>query len=94
MNPKLLSVQSERAKCRFPEWTQGKWDRVKIEGNLFKFKDIANQYRTLTSKCIMRQTDTPNDRFIIQSTTQWLVLNLFFFFFFFFFCFFLNLLNV
>lgn len=62
---------TESIKCRFPDWTQGKWDRSRIDGNQFKFKDVVNNYRTLTSKCIMRQSNTPNDRFIVHSSTQW-----------------------
>uniref|UniRef100_T1L666 Uncharacterized protein n=1 Tax=Tetranychus urticae TaxID=32264 RepID=T1L666_TETUR len=61
---------TESIKCRFPDWTQGKWDRSRIDGNQFKFKDVVNNYRTLTSKCIMRQSNTPNDRFIVHSSTQ------------------------
>ncbi|XP_074594666.1 uncharacterized protein LOC141850036 [Brevipalpus obovatus] len=56
-------------KCRFPEWTQGKWEKARIEGNIFKFQDAKNNFRTLTSKCISRP-NASNDRFIIQSSTQ------------------------
>ncbi|RWS26210.1 hypothetical protein B4U80_05905 [Leptotrombidium deliense] len=62
---------SETSKCRFPEWSQGKWENTKIEGNTLKFKDQLTQFRTLASKCISRQNNTPNDRFIVQISTQW-----------------------
>lgn len=66
-----MTSQYDTVKCRFPEWTQGKWEKARVEGNIFKFRDAANNFRTLTSKCIMRQPNTSNDRFVIQSTTQW-----------------------
>lgn len=63
--------QVEASKCRFPDWTQAKWERAKIDGNSFIFRDEANHYQTLTSKCVMRQNNTPNDRFIVYSVSQW-----------------------
>ena len=72
------SLGDEGAKCRFPDWTQAKWESGKIDGSVFLFKDEGNNYQTLTSKCITRQTPYPstsNDRYIIHSTTQWYVLH-------------------
>jgi len=60
----------DESMCRFPEWTQSKWESSTVEGNTFTFKDEHNNYQTLTSKCIMRQTSTSNDRFVVYSQTQ------------------------
>lgn len=70
---KKLPAIVESSKCRFPEWMQGKWERSKIEGSKFTFKDELNQFCTITSRCVMRQNNTPNERFIVHSTTQWYV---------------------
>ncbi|CAG2112018.1 unnamed protein product, partial [Medioppia subpectinata] len=63
----LLAVNS---KCRFPDWMQGKWQQSNIDGNRLVFQDETNQFRTITSRCIMRQNNTPNERFIVHSVTQ------------------------
>ena len=60
----------EASKCRFPEWTQAKWESSRIEGNTFVFKDRQGNFSTLTSKCIMRQTSTFNERFVVYTQTQ------------------------
>ncbi|RWS03145.1 hypothetical protein B4U79_08850, partial [Dinothrombium tinctorium] len=49
LNPiptKSFPTHVETSKCRFPEWSQGKWDRTKIDGNTLKFKDQLTQFRT------------------------------------------------
>jgi hypothetical protein len=68
---KKMPALFENSKCRFPDWMQGKWEQSLIEGNKFTFKDESNQFRTITSRCVMRQNNTPNDRFIVHSITQW-----------------------
>lgn len=61
----------EGSKCRFPDWTQGRWKQSKVESNQFVYKDEHNQFRTIRSRCVMRQNDTPNERFVVHSITQW-----------------------
>lgn len=60
----------ERSKCRFPEWSQAKWESSKVDGNTFVFKDRQNNFQTLTSKCIMRQTSTANERYVVFTRSQ------------------------
>ena len=69
-----LTDEASGAKCRFPDWTQAKWESGKIDGSVFVFRDEGNNYQTLTSKCVTRQTPYPstsNDRYIVHSTNQW-----------------------
>ncbi|KAH9389014.1 hypothetical protein TYRP_008366 [Tyrophagus putrescentiae] len=61
---------AESAKCHFPQWTIGKWRASEVERTEFIYKDEHNQFRTTRSKCIMRQNDTPNERFIVHTATQ------------------------
>jgi len=60
----------ERSKCRFPEWSQAKWESSKVDGNTFVFKDRQNNFQILTSKCIMRQTSTANERYVVFTRSQ------------------------
>ena len=60
----------EASKCRFPDWTQATWEDSKIRGNTFVYKDEEHNYQTVTSKCVMRQTSTSNERFVVYSKTQ------------------------
>ncbi|KAI2811489.1 hypothetical protein BLOT_002666 [Blomia tropicalis] len=67
---KRIPAHVENSKCRFPDWTQGRWQRSKVESNHFIYKDEQNKFRTIRSRCVMRQNDTPNERFVVHSSTQ------------------------
>lgn len=71
---KRIPPMVEASKCRFPDWMQGRWQRTKVDNQQFIYKDAQNQFRTIRSRCIQRQSDLANDRFIVHSITQWLVL--------------------
>lgn len=68
-SPLVGSSLVETSRCRFPDWTQGRWERVRVEGNTFTFKDeVLTNFRAVTSSCIMRQNNSPHDRFVVLST--------------------------
>ena len=71
---KRIPALVESSKCRFPDWMQGRWQRTKVDNQQFIYKDEQNQFRTIRSRCVMRQSDIANDRFVVHSVTQWLVL--------------------
>lgn len=72
MPTKRIPLLVEGAKCRFPDWMQGRWQRTKVESNQFVYRDGQNQFRTVRSRCVMRaNVDSPNDRFVVHSITQW-----------------------
>lgn len=75
MANKRIPAVVESSKCRFSDWMQGRWQRTKVENQQFIYKDEQNQFRTIRSRCIMRQSDIANDRFVVHSTTQWSVFN-------------------
>lgn len=61
----------ESSKCRFPDWTQAKWDSVRVDGSMFVYKQKdETKFTVLTSKCILRQANTPNDRFVVYTQSQ------------------------
>ena len=64
-------VPMEKVRCRFPEWTQGKWEKAKIDGNIFRYRDAQNDHQTLTSTCVQRQNINLHDRFIVNVRSQW-----------------------
>ena len=68
---KRIPPMVESSKCRFPDWMQGRWQRTKVDNQQFIYKDAQNQFRTIRSRCIQRQIDQANDRFIVHSITQW-----------------------
>ncbi|KAH7642800.1 hypothetical protein HUG17_9491 [Dermatophagoides farinae] len=67
---KRIPPMVEASKCRFPDWMQGRWQRTKVDNQQFIYKDAQNQFRTIRSRCIQRQSDLANDRFIVHSITQ------------------------
>ncbi|XP_075680244.1 LOW QUALITY PROTEIN: uncharacterized protein LOC113788835 [Dermatophagoides pteronyssinus] len=67
---KRIPPMVESSKCRFPDWMQGRWQRTKVDNQQFIYKDAQNQFRTIRSRCIQRQIDQANDRFIVHSITQ------------------------
>ena len=73
----LAAVDEESgigSRCRFPDWTQAKWESGRIDGSVFVFRDEGSSFQTLTSKCVTRQTPYPgssSDRYVIHTTTQW-----------------------
>lgn len=66
---KRLPAVVDAARCRFPEWSQGPWERVRIEGGTFVFRDTT-RFVTLTARCVSRQNSTPNDRLTVHAVTQ------------------------
>ena len=61
----------EASRCRFPDWTQAKWDTVKVDGSMFIYKQRdETKFTTLTSKCLLRQPNTANDRFVVYTQSQ------------------------
>ncbi|KPM09059.1 hypothetical protein QR98_0075890, partial [Sarcoptes scabiei] len=70
---KRIPPIAEASKYRFPDWMQGRWQRSRVEMQQFIYRDEQNQFRTIRFRCIMRQNDIVNDRFVVHSTTQWFV---------------------
>ncbi|KAF8782355.1 hypothetical protein HNY73_012651 [Argiope bruennichi] len=64
-----LPAQVEAAHCRFPEWSQGQWEHLVVNGNSFQFRDHT-LFQDITGRCILRENTTPNDRFIVYTVTQ------------------------
>ncbi|KAF7491320.1 hypothetical protein SSS_06808 [Sarcoptes scabiei] len=67
---KRIPPIAEASKYRFPDWMQGRWQRSRVEMQQFIYRDEQNQFRTIRFRCIMRQNDIVNDRFVVHSTTQ------------------------
>lgn len=64
-----LPAEVESARCRFPEWSQGQWEHLTMDGNTFHFRDHT-LFQSLTGRCILRENTTPNERFLIYTVTQ------------------------
>lgn len=68
--------QLDNMRCKFPDWSLGKWALTKIEGQTFQYKDSKNHFRQLNSRCLMRQQNnfgltSREDRFLVHTVTQW-----------------------
>lgn len=64
-----LPAEVESATCRYPEWSQGQWERVRVEAGTLVFRD-TERFVTLTARCVARQNSTPNDRLVVYGVTQ------------------------
>ncbi|KFM60337.1 hypothetical protein X975_02466, partial [Stegodyphus mimosarum] len=57
------------AHCRFPDWVQGKWEGMQVQGNIIVYKDHSRLQRySLT--CLRRENGISEDRFIVFSSTH------------------------
>lgn len=63
-----LPADVESAKCRFPDWSQGPWDRVNVQGGTFVFRD-TQRFVTLTARCVARQSSS-GDLLAVHGVTQ------------------------
>ncbi|XP_042145363.1 uncharacterized protein LOC8051363 isoform X3 [Ixodes scapularis] len=63
-----LPAEVESAKCRFPDWSQGPWDRVSVQGGTFVFRD-TQRFVTLTARCVARQSGS-GDLLAVHGVTQ------------------------
>ncbi|XP_022254009.1 uncharacterized protein LOC106469744 [Limulus polyphemus] len=59
----------DRSHCRFPDWSQGRWEHLDVDGRKFVFRDGVN-FQTITATCIHRENNTPHDRFLVYAVTQ------------------------
>ncbi|XP_055925741.1 uncharacterized protein LOC129957449 [Argiope bruennichi] len=57
------------AHCRFPDWVQGQWEGMQVLRNVLIYKDHSRLQR-LSLTCLRRENDTPEDRFIVFSSTH------------------------
>lgn len=66
LTKEMVSQPSQRAandaKCIFPEWMQGQWEGLTIEGATITFRDEKN-FDTLRGSC--RQSTIHTDRFVV-----------------------------
>ncbi|XP_076326683.1 uncharacterized protein LOC143233829 [Tachypleus tridentatus] len=59
-----------RPHCKFPDWSQGQWEHILVDGRRFTFRDFVN-FQTITATCIQKENKTPNDRFFVSTVSQW-----------------------
>ncbi|XP_076339897.1 uncharacterized protein LOC143240770 isoform X2 [Tachypleus tridentatus] len=59
----------EQAKCKFPEWSQEKWEHLDVKDKTFVFRDGVN-FRTITTSCVQTINNTSYDRFLVYTVTQ------------------------
>ncbi|CAN8004115.1 unnamed protein product, partial [Ixodes hexagonus] len=62
-----LPAEVESAKCRFPDWSQGPWERVRVQGGTLVFRD-TQRFVTLTARCVAPQGS--GDRIAVHGVTQ------------------------
>ena len=65
----LEKSQRNLAVCRFPEWLQGGYSDVTINGGKFIYKSSAPESGSAVSYCI----DADENRVAVFSETLWLV---------------------
>ena len=58
--------------CSFPEWMQGKWEHVHVDGGTMLLKDTRN-FKTYTAKCVGQRSPVAGmeeERFLVYARTQ------------------------
>lgn len=59
--------------CDFPEWMQGKWEHVHVDGGTMLLKDTRN-FKTYTAKCVGQGSEMAHmedrERFLVYARTQ------------------------
>ena len=54
--------------CIFPDWLQGKWENIDIDGDTVIYKDHRT-FKTYTDKCVPHRSGSP-DGFLLYTRTQ------------------------
>ncbi|XP_059091334.1 uncharacterized protein LOC131886899 [Tigriopus californicus] len=55
--------------CELPEWSQGKWEHVHVQGGTVILKDQSD-FKTYTARCVGQLSPIHEDRFLIYARTQ------------------------
>lgn len=63
------SLTGSGASCLFPDWMQGKWEGLGIEGGEMVFRDAAN-FATYRGKCVESGAADRPDRFVVELKTD------------------------
>jgi len=64
-----LQVQEEGKSCILPEWSQGKWEHLHIQGGTLLLKDHRN-FKTYSAKCVNPKNWVHQERFLLYSRTH------------------------
>ncbi|XP_063599370.1 uncharacterized protein LOC134775737 [Penaeus indicus] len=49
--PKTPASEATAANCQFPDWAQGQWENLKVEGNQLTYTDLIS-YKTYRAYCL------------------------------------------
>ncbi|XP_042887996.1 uncharacterized protein LOC122263573 [Penaeus japonicus] len=49
--PKPPAAEATAAKCQYPDWAQGQWENLKVEGNQLTYTDLIS-YKTYRAYCL------------------------------------------
>ena len=55
--------------CELPEWIQGKWEHVHVQGGTLVLKDQRN-FKTYTARCVGQRRPMHEERFLIYARTE------------------------
>ncbi|XP_050526793.1 uncharacterized protein LOC126897320 [Daktulosphaira vitifoliae] len=65
-----LPLQYRNKACRFPDWAQGSWQNLRVEGNTVIYKD-TDKFLTYTWRCVESSaTNKAKDKFLVYGQTQ------------------------
>ena len=55
--------------CELPEWVQGKWEHIHVQGGTLVLKDQRN-FKTYTARCAGQRAPLHEERFLIYARTE------------------------
>jgi hypothetical protein len=55
--------------CQMPDWTQGKWEHIHVDGGTLLLKDQRN-FKTYTARCVGQGRPSHEERFLVYARTQ------------------------
>ncbi|XP_050426608.1 uncharacterized protein LOC126836931 isoform X2 [Adelges cooleyi] len=65
-----LPPQVHMSSCKFPDWAQGSWQNLHVNGNTMVYRD-TDMFWTLTWRCIDTTMDNrATDKFLVHGRTQ------------------------
>ena len=62
-------IQEEEDTCSLPDWAQGKWEHLHIQGGTLLLKDHRN-FKTYTAKCVNQRENVYEERFLLYARTH------------------------
>ncbi len=69
LRPRARPTEWPGERCRLPDWAQGKWEHLHVDGDTIVLKDQRN-FKTYEARCVSAARQDDEERFLLYARTQ------------------------